>query len=105
MTLACVVYVTTPNGNKAKQLAKLLVQSKLAACVNIVPQVQSVYKWKGKVVTDKEDLLIIKTRKSHLKRLTQYIIKNHPYDLPEVISLPIEAGSKPYLKWLNLETR
>ena len=63
--------------------------SELAACVNIVPQITSVYRWKGKVEKDNEILLIIKSRKSRLQELTSFICQNHPYEVPEVISLPV----------------
>uniref|UniRef100_A0A7E4ZWH1 Divalent-cation tolerance protein CutA n=1 Tax=Panagrellus redivivus TaxID=6233 RepID=A0A7E4ZWH1_PANRE len=96
-----VVYVTVPNAEVAQKLARSSVEAKLAACVNIVPGIKSVYLWKGAVEEDNELLLIIKTKNSSLECLKDHILKNHPYDVPEFISLPIESGSEPYLNWIN----
>ncbi|XP_073942351.1 protein CutA homolog isoform X2 [Choristoneura fumiferana] len=96
-----VAYVTVPNNDAAKALAHGLVKEQLAACVNIIPQVTSVYVWKGEVNEDSELLLMIKTRTSQVDRLTQYVRSNHPYEVCEVISLPIKNGNPPYLKWLG----
>ncbi|EOA27976.1 hypothetical protein CARUB_v10024149mg [Capsella rubella] len=100
-----VVYVTVPNREAGKKLANSIVQEKLAACVNIVPGVESVYEWEGKVQSDSEELLIIKTRQSLLESLTEHVKANHEYDVPEVIALPITGGSDKYLEWLKNSTR
>ncbi|KAH7524935.1 hypothetical protein FEM48_Zijuj06G0172000 [Ziziphus jujuba var. spinosa] len=100
-----VVYVTVPNKEVGKKLAGSIVNEKLAACVNRVPGVESVYLWEGEVQTDSEELLIIKTRQSLLDALTQHVKANHPYDVPEVIALPINGGSLQYLEWLKNSTR
>ncbi|XP_004299709.1 PREDICTED: protein CutA 1, chloroplastic-like [Fragaria vesca subsp. vesca] len=100
-----VVYVTVPNKEVGKKLAESLVREKLAACVNIVPGIQSVYQWEGEVQTDSEELLIIKTRQSLFEALTEHVKSNHPYDVPEVIALPINAGSLNYLEWIKNSTR
>ncbi|CAF2095821.1 protein CutA, chloroplastic [Brassica rapa] len=100
-----VVYVTVPNREAGKKLANSIVQEKLAACVNIVPGVESVYEWEGKVQSDSEELLIIKTRQSLLESLTAHVNANHEYDVPEVIALPITGGSDKYLEWLKNSTR
>ncbi|XP_050215270.1 protein CutA, chloroplastic [Mercurialis annua] len=100
-----VVYVTVPNRDAGKKLAQSIVKEKLAACVNIVPGVESVYQWQGEIQTDSEELLIIKTRQSLLEALTEHVKANHEYDVPEVISLPITGGSIPYLEWLKNSTR
>uniref|UniRef100_A0AC34PY65 Divalent-cation tolerance protein CutA n=1 Tax=Panagrolaimus sp. JU765 TaxID=591449 RepID=A0AC34PY65_9BILA len=96
-----VVYVTVPNQEVANKIAKSVVEKKHAACVNIVPGIKSIYQWKGKIEEDNELLLIIKTKTSELERLKADVLKNHPYEVPEFISLPIESGSEPYLKWIN----
>ncbi|XP_056844170.1 protein CutA, chloroplastic isoform X2 [Raphanus sativus] len=100
-----VVYVTVPNREAGKKLANSIVREKLAACVNIVPGVESVYEWEGKVQSDSEELLIIKTRQSLLESLTEHVNANHEYDVPEVIALPITGGSDKYLEWLKNSTR
>ncbi|MFH1228516.1 MAG: divalent-cation tolerance protein CutA [Planctomycetota bacterium] len=96
-----VVFVTVPNMKAARGIAKSLVQSKLAACVNIIPVIESLYRWKGKLCEDKELLLIIKTKKAVFGKLADKIRSIHPYEVPEIISLPITAGDKPYLRWLK----
>lgn len=96
-----VAYVTTPNDEVAKRIARGLVVSKLAACVNIIPKITSVYEWKGEINEDSEVLLMIKTRTSRISELTQYVRSNHPYEVCEVISLPIADGNEPYLKWIS----
>ncbi|WOG98901.1 hypothetical protein DCAR_0418247 [Daucus carota subsp. sativus] len=100
-----VVYVTVPNKDAGKKLAESLVKEKLAACVNRVPGIESVYEWQGQIQTDSEELLIIKTRESLLDALKEHVKENHEYDVPEVIALPIVGGSLPYLEWLKANTR
>ena len=75
-----------------------------AACVNIVPSVQSVYHWQGKVHSDEESLMIIKTRTDLQDQLTTFVTATHSYDVPEVVFLPIQAGSIPYLQWISDNT-
>nr|XP_017212026.1 protein CutA homolog [Danio rerio] len=94
-------FVTCPNDTVAKQLARGIVEKKLAACVNIVPQITSVYEWQGKIEEDNEVLLMIKTRSSKIPDLAEYVRSNHPYEVAEVISLPIDQGNPPYLKWIG----
>lgn len=96
-----VAYVTVPNEELAKTLAKGLVREKLAACVNIIPRITSIYEWKGEIQEDSELLLMIKTRTSRVDELTKFVRENHSYEVCEVISLPIEKGNPPYLKWLG----
>ncbi|KAL6648675.1 hypothetical protein ACP70R_012899 [Stipagrostis hirtigluma subsp. patula] len=100
-----VVYVTVPNREAGKKLSQSIISEKLAACVNIVPGIESVYWWDGKVQTDAEELLIIKTRESLLDALTEHVKANHEYDVPEVISLPITGGNTKYLEWIKNSTR
>lgn len=94
-----VAYVTAPRV-EASSLAGRLVRNKLAACVNILP-VNSVYTWEGKVENDEEALLIIKTRRSLSDQLVSFVQREHSYDVPEVIFLPIEGGSAPYMSWVR----
>ncbi|KAM5146448.1 protein CutA isoform 1-T1 [Mantella aurantiaca] len=94
-------YVTCPNDKVAKDIARGLVEKKLAACVNIIPQITSIYEWKGKIEEDSEVLLMIKTRSSKIPSLTEYVRSVHPYEVCEVISVPIDQGNPPYLSWVG----
>ncbi|KAJ3628250.1 hypothetical protein MTP99_015567 [Tenebrio molitor] len=96
-----VAYVTTPNEEVAKKIAHGLVKQKLAACVNIIPRITSIYEWEDKINEDPEVLMMIKTRTTKVDALTEYVKSNHPYSVCEVISLPIENGNEPYLKWIG----
>lgn len=93
--------VTAPEGVPAETLARALVAEGLAACVNRVPGVQSTYRWEGQVRDDRETLLVIKTTAPAYPALERRIRELHPYDVPEVIALPIARGSEPYLSWLD----
>lgn len=95
-----VVLCTVPGEEIAKKIAHVLVQESLAACVNIVPGLTSVYSWEGQMVEDSELLLLIKTRQERYPALEQRIRQLHPYQVPEVIALPIQQGSPQYLEWL-----
>ncbi|KAF8795316.1 protein CutA homolog isoform X2 [Argiope bruennichi] len=96
-----VSYVTAPSDDVAKKIAEGLVKEKLAACVNIIPGIHSIYEWKGEIQKDSEVLMLIKSRTSRLDELTKYVRENHPYEVCEVISMPIQQGNEPYLKWLD----
>jgi len=96
-----VLFVTTPDEHSAKKIAHGVVEKQLAACVNIIPQIQSIYMWEGKVNEDNELLLMIKTRTNRVEELTKWVRENHPYSVAEVISIPIEQGNAPYLKWIK----
>ena len=96
-----VVLVTAPKITVARKLARLVLEERLAACVNIVRDVESHYWWEGKVCRDAEVLLVMKTAKGRLKALEERVLAVHPYDTPEFVVLPIEAGSKRYLDWIG----
>lgn len=96
-----VAYITTPDEAAAKKLARAVVEARLAACVNIIPKITSIYVWEDKVQEDNEYLLMVKTRTSRVKELTKFIRDNHPYSVAEVISLPIEDGNPPYMDWIQ----
>ena len=98
-----VVFVSIPR-EEAKTFARKLVEERLAACVNIVPKMESYYWWDGKVLEDSESLLLIKTTAARFDDLQQYIVDRHPYDLPEIVALPITEGLEGYLKWVAEET-
>ncbi len=88
----------------ADRLAKFLVQEGLAACVNALPGVRSTYLWEGKLCVEEETTLLIKTRAEMLDTLIPSLAKAHPYDVPEIIALPIEEGHTPYLEWVKTQT-
>ncbi|XP_034489602.1 protein CutA homolog [Drosophila innubila] len=96
-----VAFVTTPDKESAKKLAHGIIGRKLAACVNIIPQIESIYMWEGKVNEDNEYLMMIKTRTTRIDELSKFVRENHPYSVAEVITLPIQAGNLPYLNWIN----
>lgn len=100
-----VVYITAPNEDEAANIAQVLVESRLAACVNIVKNIRSIYSWKGKVEDDSEVLMIVKTRKALFDKLSNTVINLHSYDVPEVIAIPIIDGSANYLTWLRESTK
>ena len=99
-----VVLVTCPTQTVARRIASHLIRHHLAACVNLLPGVESVFWWKGRVDRCRESLLVIKTTTARLKRLKQSVISLHPYDVPEVIALPLAAGHQPYLRWIDSST-
>src|SRR5947199_10742128 len=101
MTDKVLVLSTAGSVTEARKIANQLVERRLAACVNIIPQIQSVYRWEGKVETAEEFLLIIKTTKARSANVQAAIRQLHSYDLPECIVISIEDGSAEYLKWIE----
>ncbi len=95
-----VIYCTTPL-DMADAVADTLVESRVAACVSIVPRIRSVYRWQGKVEREDEALLMIKTTEEHTEAVIDRIRRVHPYEVPEAIALPIVAGLPEYLDWLT----
>ncbi|MEK7450172.1 MAG: divalent-cation tolerance protein CutA [Planctomycetota bacterium] len=100
-----IVFVTTPSEKVAVKIGRAVVKQKLAACVNIIPKIRSLYTWQGKFYDEREALMILKTRRSYFPKLARAIKKLHPYEVPEIIGLKIDRGYKPYLKWLLTNTR
>ena len=101
MTDKVLVLTTVGNESEAKKIAHGLVERRLAACVNIVPRIQSVYRWEGKLESSEECLLLIKTSQSRLADVQTAIRELHSYEVPEFVAISIEAGSKEYLNWLT----
>jgi periplasmic divalent cation tolerance protein len=102
MTDKVVVLVTCASAAEARRIARTVVDARLAACDSILPgAATSVYRWKGKVETAKERLLLIKTSRRMLKQLQAAVVRLHSYDVPEFIALPIAAGSADYLGWIK----
>lgn len=92
---------TVAGAEDAERIARALVEGGLAACVNVIPQVISIYRWKGSVEREDERLLVIKTTRDRFEALRQALVELHPYEVPELIALPIQAGHEPYLAWLE----
>jgi periplasmic divalent cation tolerance protein len=102
MTDKIVVLVTCGSAKEARKIARAVVEKRLAACANILTSpVRSVYRWKGRVESAKEFLLIIKTTKARFPKLKTEVTRLHSYDVPEIIALPIQAGSANYLAWIS----
>ncbi|MCU1308898.1 MAG: periplasmic divalent cation tolerance protein [Candidatus Angelobacter sp.] len=100
MTDKRIILTTTGSKEEARKIANALVERRLAACVNIVPKVESIYRWEGKIETAEEWLLIIKTQSSAFGRVRDAIKELHSYDLPECVSISIDEGSGEYLQWI-----
>jgi len=100
-----VVLVTCPSVEEARRIARVLLEERLAACINIVPGLTSLFWWEGKLDEAQEALMIIKTRASLLPELTTRVRELHPYEVPEVVALPIVGGSEDYLSWVGEEAR
>lgn len=101
---AIVVFMTASNGEEAARLAEMLVGAHLAACVQILPEMESVYRWQGKVERAPEILLLAKTTRSKFDELEREVRALHSYDTPEIIAVPVVTGSAPYLEWLKQAT-
>jgi periplasmic divalent cation tolerance protein len=100
-----IVFTTAPSTDEARKLANALVEDRLAACVNIVPQVESIYRWEGKVESAAELLLVVKTTKERWPAVRDKILALHSYDTPECICFDIADGSQTYLNWITGSTR
>ncbi|HEY0761159.1 MAG TPA: divalent-cation tolerance protein CutA [Pyrinomonadaceae bacterium] len=98
---AIIVFMTASNGEEAARLADMLVGAHLAACVQILPEMESVYRWQGKIERAPEILILAKTTRSKFEELEREVRALHSYDTPEIIAVPIVAGSAPYLDWLR----
>ena len=105
MTDKLIVFVTSANVAEAEVIARALVENRLAACVNIVPQVRSIYRWEGKVEDSAECLLLVKTSRALFEQVRAEVQRLHRYQVPEIIAVPIEQGAENYLAWLSAELR
>ena len=99
-----VVFSTFPNPDKAAEVARTLVSEGLAACANLVGPVRSIYRWKGEICDDTETLAVIKTTSERFDAMKDRLVALHPYEVAEVIALPVENGHAPYLDWVLSET-
>jgi len=96
-----VVLVTASSEEEATALGRSLIGQHLAACVNVLPKVQSIFQWEGKTSEEEEYLMVVKTRKSLFQDVEKTILADHSYDVPEIIALPIVAGYQPYMSWIH----
>lgn len=97
----CLVYITVGNEPEAIKLAKLALQKKLVACANLYPEVKSIFEWKKELKIEKESILIFKTTEEKFKKLEDLILRNHTYETPCVLKLPITEGHKKFLDWIE----
>ncbi len=100
---ALVVFCSCPTEEEAGRIANDLVESQLAACVNILPPIESIYRWQGAVEKAREILLIVKTTEQQFAAVRDRIGEIHSYEVPEIIALPVVSGSEPYLAWLRAQ--
>ena len=100
-TDAIVVFITAANGEEATRLADMLVGAHIAACVQILPEMESVYRWQGKIERASEILMVVKTTRDRFDDLEREVRALHSYDTPEIVAVPIVAGSASYLEWLS----
>ena len=105
MTQYLLVMTTVPDTDVGKIIAEKIIEERLAACVTLQAASQSLYRWKGKITQDQEHTLYIKTKKEAYPKLEEKIRGIHPYDVPEIIALPILTGNKDYLGWIDSETQ
>lgn len=99
-----VVLITTGTQEEGLTIAQALVADRLAACVNIITPIESVYRWQGQVRQERESLLLVKTVREHIAPLTKRVTELHSYQVPEIVALPICAGSAAYLRWISEQT-
>ena len=96
-----IILITAKDKKEADKIAKVLVKNKLAACVNIVGGIKSLFWWEGKLDRAKEVLLLVKSRKEKLNKIIKAVKSSHSYTVPEIIAIPVISGFKPYLKWID----
>ena len=99
-----IILVTAPKA-EAPQLARRLLRERLIACANLVPQVQSIFWWKGKLDSTRETLLILKCPTRNVRRVLKRVRELHPYEVPEILALPVTAAHRPYAQWVLRETK
>lgn len=100
----CLVYMTAGSEREASRIAETLVRERLAACVNLIEHMTSIYRWEDKIMRDEEVVMIAKTRRDLMEALTDRVKALHSYDVPCVVCVPIEAGNSEFLKWIKDET-
>ena len=103
MTEVLILLCTCPDTAAARQLAGGLLDRKLAACVNILPEIRSIYRWQGELHDDGETLMVVKTTRQAYAEVEAWLLQHHPYDVPEVLAIQVPAGSAAYLEWVKNE--
>jgi len=101
---AIVVLVTTSTSEEAERLGRILVEARLAACANLVSGIRSIFRWNNNISVESECLMIIKTRQERFAELESMVRPHHTYTVPEIVAIPVVAGSEPYLNWVREET-
>ena len=99
------VFVTASSLDEASRIARTMVEERLAACGNIIPQLRSIYRWQDEIHDEPEVLLVLKTSSALFESLRSRVLELHSYDVPEIIALPVEAGHEPYLDWIVENTK
>ena len=102
--MVSIIYSTTSGVEEARKIARKLVEEKLVACVNIIPKIESIYRWQGNIEEDSECVLLAKTTDKNIDKTIQRMKELHSYDVPDIIALPITKGLKEYLNWVEDET-
>jgi len=102
---ATILLVTAPDARSAARISDALVGERLAACVTVVAGARSTYRWKGKIERAREAVLLVKTRAALVRRVERRVRELHPYDVPEILALPVSSGEASYLRWLGESTR
>jgi periplasmic divalent cation tolerance protein len=98
-----IVYITTSGISESKKIAEKLLEEKLACCVNIIPSVESMYLWKGKIEEDSESIMVVKTKSLHVEAVIKMVENLHSYETPCVLEITVNNGSNNYLKWMETE--
>jgi periplasmic divalent cation tolerance protein len=100
-----VIFITAANKKEAGKISEGLIKKRLAACVNTLGGIKSLFRWKGKIDEAKEVLLMVKSKKTNFQKIAGFVKSVHSYQVPEIIAIPIIAGNKPYLEWINAAVR
>jgi periplasmic divalent cation tolerance protein len=98
-----IVYVMCKNQTESLEIGRILIEKRLAACINVIPTIKSIYRWKGKIIEDSESILLAKTNIDRVEKLVQEVKEMHSYDVPCIEVIEVSGGNKDYFKWINSE--